>query len=492
MADDAFHVLVVARVGVQLRRAGKYVADMPALALPYRQRHQAQAEHAAQRGIARLRDAAETLHGGVPLLAQALDADDVARIEAAVAGQHRQHHQVGDDLVQDADRCGDGQFANHRNGHQHQGREADEGRDQRQASGNQQADEAASRGGHGVGAGADFLGNEVDLLHPVGNADGEDQERHQDRQRIEAEPQQGDGAELPDHRHQRTHQRQEGQHPGAGVPVHGEQGQEERQGEETDDALRAGADVAHLLGEADDLHVEVGIAVARTQLRLEALAEFQIVQALACRRIGVGQFGHHHGSGVVVGDQAADESADDGALADTGDCRGIEIADGDIAADYVLGLHPLFCDLHRPGVRRPQGGHAAAVDAGHEEQGLGHVIETGHRLRGPDVPMAGAQHHDDAVGAEQYVAVLVEGLDEGVFLGQLLVETGRHFQARGEQRHYQGDAGQRGEGRQPVAEQYALEPEHQRREHESAFLNNADRPLARRGPGFRTSRRCCR
>ncbi|MNZ25266.1 hypothetical protein D3C78_424300 [compost metagenome] len=213
---------------------------------------------------------------------------------------------------------------------------------------------------------------------------------------------------------------------------------------------------------------------------------------LARRGIGVGQLGHYHCSGMVVGHQAADESADDGALADTGDCCRIQIADRDIAAHHVFGFHPLFGDLHRTGVRRPQRGHAAAVNAGHEEQGLGQVIETSHRPGGPDVPMAGAQHHDDAVGAEQYIAVLVEGLDECVFLGQLLVETGRHFQARGEHRHGQGNGRKRCECRQTMSEQDALEPEHQRREHESAFLKSGDRPLARRGPGFRTSRRCCR
>jgi hypothetical protein len=40
-------------------------------------------------------------------------------------------------------------------------------------------------------------------------------------------------------------------------------------------------------------------------------------------RIGVGQLGHHHGAGAVVGHQAADEAADDGALADAGDVVGV-------------------------------------------------------------------------------------------------------------------------------------------------------------------------
>ena len=82
------------------------------------------------------------------------------------------------------------------------------------------------------------------------------------------------------------------------------------------------------------------------------------------------------------------------------------------------------------------------------------------------------QHHDDAVGTEQHIAVLVEGLDEFVLLRQLLVETGRHAQLRGKAGHHQRHQGQYRQGRQAITEKEALETEHQRSEHGYAFLNN--------------------
>ncbi|MNC61662.1 hypothetical protein D3C75_1116220 [compost metagenome] len=110
--------------------------------------------------------------------------------------------------------------------------------------------------------------------------------------------------------------------------------------------------------------------------------------------------------------------------------------------------------------------------------------------------MLGVQHHDDAIGAEQHVAVLVEGLDELVLLRQLLVEAGRHAQLRGEASHHQGHQGQHAEGGKTMTEEEALEAEHQGSQHGYAFLKlpseRSRAGLARLAPAVRTSRRCCR
>ncbi|MNT08523.1 hypothetical protein D3C72_1432670 [compost metagenome] len=61
MADHLLHVLVVTRVGVQLGRPRQHMADVPALALPYRQRHQAEAQRSHQHCVAWLGNAPEAV-----------------------------------------------------------------------------------------------------------------------------------------------------------------------------------------------------------------------------------------------------------------------------------------------------------------------------------------------------------------------------------------------------------------------------------------------
>lgn len=66
---------------------------------------------------------------------------------------------------------------------------------------------------------------------------------------------------------------------------------------------------------------------------------------------------------MIVGDQAADEATDDGALTNASYGLVVQSAYRDITY-HVLGLHALLGDLHRTGIRRPQRGHAAPVDPG--------------------------------------------------------------------------------------------------------------------------------
>ena len=91
-------------------------------------------------------------------------------------------------------------------------------------------------------------------LHRVRHADREDQERHQDRQRVDAEAQQRQRAQQPQHRHHRHHERHQRELHVLHEPQHQRQRDHERHAEESDHAARAVADVADRLGEPDDVH----------------------------------------------------------------------------------------------------------------------------------------------------------------------------------------------------------------------------------------------
>jgi hypothetical protein len=107
--------------------------------------------------------------------------------DADIGDRHRQQDQVGEHDHRHADGGADGQLADHADVDDQQGDEAhgvgEDGDHPRQ----EQLAEGAPRGGQGVVRVAGLQGDAVDLLHPVGNADGEDQERHQHRVRVEPE-----------------------------------------------------------------------------------------------------------------------------------------------------------------------------------------------------------------------------------------------------------------------------------------------------------------
>jgi len=326
---------------------------MAALAFVEGDAEQDDAGERADGGVARGGDAAEEGHDAGALHAQAQGAVDEALVEAEIRGRHRQHDQVGDDLVGDADRRGDAQLADHRDRDQGQRGEADEGGHQRHGAGDEQAAETAPRRRGGVVAGADLLGDVVDLLHAVGDADGEHQEGHQHGKRVEAVAEQLQRAELPDQRDQRAGHRQHGQRQRARVVEHRGGGEQEGQREELHHALGALGDVADLLGEADDLDLEAGVLVACADLLLQPLGEGQVVELLAALRVVLEEVGHHHGAAAVAGDQAAHVAADQGVAADARDLVRRELVGRDVAADDVLGAEALLRDLQPARGRRP-------------------------------------------------------------------------------------------------------------------------------------------
>ncbi len=148
----------------------------------------------------------------------------------------------------------------------------------------------AARRRHAVGAVEHLRPERADHLDAVAHGDGEDQERHQDRHRIDAESEQVDDAQLPDDGQGRAAQDQERQPVRLRVQEHQAAGQEEAPEEEEHDPLGAGGHVAHHLGEPDDVHVHgrAGHEVCVELLphpRLDVPRHREEIEALPGRRI---------------------------------------------------------------------------------------------------------------------------------------------------------------------------------------------------------------
>ena len=97
--------------------------------------------------------------------------------------------------------------------------------------------------------------------------------------------------------------------------------------------------------------------------------------------------------------------------------------------------------------------NAAARHVRQEGDRLGDFVQALQRSRRPDAALAGFDDDDQAVGAEQVTAILVERL--GIFVAQrkLLLEPGIHAQLDGEAGHDDGEENQEPQHETPVTEQ---------------------------------------
>lgn len=229
VAGDGGRVAIEARVLAQLRRTRLQRADDAVMALPDRRQEHRQgcAEHPLR--LAWLGEPGQAPQPTAATLPGNLLGGCVLVVDAQQRRHQRQHHQVGDDLVGHAKRSRDRQFPHHRDRDQQQRHEGNQRGHQRQRPGNQQPGEARACRLFGALADGDLAHDEVDLLHAMGNPDGEHQEGHQHCQRIEPVAQQAQAAELPDQRGQRTDQRQQGETQRVAIPVHRPRRQQQRQ-----------------------------------------------------------------------------------------------------------------------------------------------------------------------------------------------------------------------------------------------------------------------
>ncbi|MNQ75836.1 hypothetical protein D3C85_906420 [compost metagenome] len=293
----------------------------------------------------------------------------------------------------------------------------------------------------------------------MGHADGEDQERHQDRHRVDAQAQQRQQAEQPDHRQQRHHQRHHGQLERARIAPQQRRGDQEGHHEEAHHRAETLDHVADQLGEADHVDLDLIAIVVRADF-LEALGYLDVGNLLAGLRVDVLQVGTHHRGLQVVGHQTADLSGARSVVAHL-----LEIFEGagearrhhHVAEEAVLGHLDV---LHVGGEQR---GHAGAADPGGKEYVVGDLAQGFEEHRVVDVTLALPAHTDqEAVGTGEDLAVFEEVHHVFVAQRNQLVEarvqpglqgTGAEADGdRDEQRHQCAAAGhqQVGAGRDPA------------------------------------------
>ena len=179
--------------------------------------------------------------------------------DADVGHQDRQQDQVGQNDHTDTHRRGDPQLADNLDFDQQQ-------RDETHSVGNQRHDtrhierpECTPCGGIGIVGVTVFDCHAIDDLHAVGYPDGEHQKRHQNRIRIQAEPQRAQQPQLPDDRDDRTDQCRHRTLQAAGKDQQQYEGNQQRRGKEHHHLDDAFDQITHLLGKADDMNADIRV-----------------------------------------------------------------------------------------------------------------------------------------------------------------------------------------------------------------------------------------
>ena len=372
-----------------------------------------------------------------------------------VGEQHRQKAQVGEDDGGDAEAGGDGDFLDHRHLDERDGHEAHGVGSKRHGAGQQQAAQAVARGRQRLGTRNCFGAHRADHLHAVADPDGEHQEGHEDGDGVDAEAEADEGAELPDHRNQGAGQQHGGEAQGAGVDVD-EQGRDRKgDDEEQHHAHGARGDVAHHLGEADDVQIRNGVVAARLGAdAFELRGDVEVVEL----RPGVGieflQLGADQGAGEVAGDQTPDDAGLDDVLAHLRQTffRRLEIRRQHVAAHQAVLDH-----LDEAHVGGEDGIDLGAIDAGQEEHRVRHLAQQGEELGREHIAVARHHRHGHAVGAAEFVAIFEEGLHVLVFDWQQLGEAGVHAQPGGQPRQRHRRHREDGEGHNAAAEDQTID-----------------------------------
>ncbi|MNO70605.1 hypothetical protein D3C76_614940 [compost metagenome] len=226
---------------------------------------------------------------------------------AQVRQRHRNQQQLGEDEYRHTDARGQGQIADHWDVDDDQHRKADDIGQQRGEPGQEQATERVTRRHVLVCTAADVLENAVHLLGAMGDANGEDQERHQNRVGVQIVTQQLHQPQQPDHASYRHAYQQQRAAQATGVEVHEHPGDHYRGTKEQHDRIQTIDQVAHQLAEANDVDADL-VALQRANLLFELFGEHAVVQRLAGLRVGIEQRCHEHARLAVVGHQIADDA----------------------------------------------------------------------------------------------------------------------------------------------------------------------------------------
>ncbi|MNO84767.1 hypothetical protein D3C76_761180 [compost metagenome] len=307
-----------------------------------------------------------------------------------------------------------------------------------------------------MGATSDVLHDAVHLLRRVGHADGENQERHQHRVRIDGITQPGNNTQLPDHRDQRAADHQQGAAHATGVGVDDQQRGDDREAEEHHHLNQAIDQVAHQLGETDHpdlvltrtllpglVYGAVGELEFVTQALFEQAGKLVVIDALAGGRGFVQQRHDQHARLEITGHQAADDAGTADVLPQLFDVRWRALI---AVRHHRAALEALLGDFGPAHGRTPQRFHPGAIDALHEEQFVIDLLENRQVVRIENIALGVLHHHAHRVAqTSQRLAVLQVVLDVGLALRNHFFEAGAQLQAchsheaqhHGGQRHEQ-------------------------------------------------------
>ncbi len=296
----------------------------------------------------------------------------------------------------------------------------------------------------------------------MGNADGEDQERHQHRVRIQAETGRMHQPQLPDHRHQGGGQYRDGTAHAVGEPVQQDQGDNESHAEEQHHHDQAVDQVADLLGETDDMDLHVGVLGFElvADLVFKLVGKLPVVegeQFALVLQVGIGlqQRDVDDARLEVVGHQAPDLAGLEHVITQQIEAVGrTVVALGDhLAAGEALLRH--FGPAH---ARAPQRLEPGTVDAGDVEDLIVDLTQGLHVFLGEDVAVGGLHGNTHRVAqVRQVVAVLEHLLDEGVLEGDHFFETGGRPDQRGLPEQENADQQANDDHCRAVVENQALE-----------------------------------
>ena len=310
---------------------------------------------------------------------------------------------------------------------------------ERHSAGQQQTAEARPRGVQACGAIGHLRADRTHHLDAVAHPDSKDEERHQDRHRIDAETQPSEPAELPDHGDEGASERRRSQPDRPRVGVNEQGGDEECQSEECHDPDGAVGDVADHLRKPYDVQIDVNIHVcvcaglAADALKL--VCNLDVVEPLAAVRMELLKLGGDDGAGEVVRHQATDDAGLDDVLPHPGkaglgrlEVRRKDVAGGDAVLHHLDVAH----------VRRQDGEDLSPVDTGKEEHLVGHLAQRGEETGREHVAVPRHDRDQHPIRAAELLAVLEEGLHVLVLDRHQLGETGVDSQTRREPPHCQG------------------------------------------------------
>jgi len=269
----------------------------------------------------------------------------------------------------------------------------------------------------------------------MAHADGEHEEGHEDRVRVQRVPEQRQHAGLPGHGDERARHHQRGAARAAGVGVQHAGADHQRDREEGQHLAQSLDEVAHHLGEPGDVDRDRVAVVLRAQV-LEPPLQLAVVQRLARLRIHV-QERHEDDAGAAVG---RDDLADLARALDVGAHLRQRLRRPVVAvAHHRVAVQPVLGDGHPARVGRPQRLHERPVDAGHEVELVADLLQHGQVVAVVDRAVAGLDHDAHGVALHAQIGLVGQVVDDvGMPLREGLLEARVQRQLRGLPAQQQG------------------------------------------------------